>query len=58
MFDCFFSTGKDELEISPYDDTLIDSRLASLVAGRLLCQAVFGKVQGTARSTKQVRHFR
>lgn len=26
--------GEDELEISPYDDTLMDTRMASLVAGK------------------------
>ncbi|XP_061581945.1 GDNF family receptor alpha-4-like [Cololabis saira] len=30
--------GKDELEISPYDDTLIDTRLASLVAASSFMQ--------------------
>ncbi|XP_072252415.1 GDNF family receptor alpha-3 [Leuresthes tenuis] len=30
--------GKDELEISPYDDTLIDSRMASLVAASSFMQ--------------------
>lgn len=31
---CSFSSGEDELEISPYDDTQIDTRMASLVAGK------------------------
>ncbi len=29
-----FFAGEDELEISPYDDTLMDTRMASLVAGK------------------------
>lgn len=34
MLFCSFSLGEDELEISPYDDTLMDTRMASLVAGK------------------------
>jgi len=34
MFVCSFSPGEDELEISPYDDTLMDTRMGSLVAGK------------------------
>lgn len=30
----FFSLEDDELEISPYDNTLMDTRMASLVAGK------------------------
>lgn len=33
LFVLFFP-GEDELEISPYDDTLMDTRMASLVAGK------------------------
>lgn len=30
----FYHAGEDELEISPYDDTRMDTRMASLVAGK------------------------
>lgn len=34
LYMCVCSPGEDELEISPYDDTQMDTRLASLVAGK------------------------
>lgn len=34
--DLFLVTGEEELEISPYDDTVMDTRMASLVAGKFL----------------------
>lgn len=32
---CSFCLGEDELEVSPYDDTQMDTRMASLVAGKM-----------------------
>lgn len=42
----FFYLGEDEMEISPYDDTLMDNRMASLVAGKNTHKYIWVKLQG------------
>lgn len=54
MNDLFLVTGEEELETSPYDDTVMDTRMASLVAGKFLFEDTKRKYSTQAHKNKNI----
>lgn len=50
----FLVTGEEELEISPYDDTVMDTQMASLVAGKFVSEDTERKYSTQVHQNKNI----